>query len=70
MMAGGGIRGGAIFGKSDERGAYPAASPVGPEDVSATLFWALGIEPNKEIRDTLGRPLPIASGAPIESIFG
>ena len=69
-MAGGGIRGGAIFGKSDERGAYPAAAPVGPEDVSATLFWALGIEPDREIRDTLGRPLAIASGTPIESIFG
>ena len=69
MMAGGGIRGGTIFGKSDERGAYPAASPVGPEDISATLFWALGIEPDKEIRDTQGRPLPIASGSPIESIF-
>ena len=70
MMAGGGIRGGTIFGKSDKRGAYPAASPFGPEDIAATLFWALGIEPDKEIRDAAGRPLPIASGSPIESIFG
>lgn len=69
MMAGGGVRGGAIHGRSDARGAYPAADPVGPEDISATLYWALGIDPSSEVIDTQGRPLPISTGAPIESIF-
>jgi hypothetical protein len=69
MMAGGGIQGGAIYGRSDESGAYPSLNPVGPEDIAATLFWALGIDPESEVRDTQGRPLPIASGTPIRSLF-
>ncbi len=69
MMAGGGITGGAIYGKSDERGAFPALNPVGPEDIAATLFWALGIPPDSEVHDTQGRPLPISSGNPIKELF-
>jgi hypothetical protein len=70
MMAGGGVRGGAIYGQSDERGAFPARDPVGPEDIAATLFWALGIPPDSEVNDSQGRPLPISSGSPIKAIFG
>lgn len=69
MMAGGGVRGGKIFGQSDAKGAYPAADPVGPEDIAATLYWALGIDPASEVLDTQGRPLPISSGQPIRALF-
>jgi hypothetical protein len=69
MMAGGGTIGGAIHGRSDTNGAFPALDPVGPEDIAATLFWALGIDPASEVVDTQGRPLPISSGSPIRSIF-
>jgi hypothetical protein len=70
MMAGGGIRGGSIYGRSDSKGAYPASEPVGPEDIAATLFWALGIDPASEVHDTQKRPLAISTGQPIQSIFG
>jgi hypothetical protein len=69
MMAGGGVRGGKIFGQSDAKGAYPAADPVGPEDIAATLYWALGIDPASEVLDTQGRPLTISSGQPIRALF-
>ncbi len=69
MMAGGGVRGGAIHGLSDPKGAFPARDPVGPEDIAATLYWALGIDPHAEVADTQGRPLPISTGEPIRSIF-
>ncbi|APW63266.1 DUF1501 domain-containing protein [Paludisphaera borealis] len=69
LMAGGGITPGAIHGASDRIGAYPAIDAVTPDDVAATMFWALGIDPATEVRDTLGRPLPIAAGQPITSIF-
>lgn len=69
MMAGGGVRGGKIFGQSDAKGAYPAADPVGPEDIAATLYWALGIDPASEVLDTQARPLPISSGQPIRALF-
>jgi hypothetical protein len=69
LMAGGGINPGAIHGASDRIGAYPAIDPASPDDVAATLFWALGIDPATEFHDTLKRPLPIAAGKPITRIF-
>ena len=48
----------------------PATDPVRPDDIAATLYWALGIDPATEVVDTLGRPLPIASGSPITQLFG
>src|SRR3954454_3609861 len=48
LLAGGGTRGGAIFGSSDRIGATPASDPVAPDDIAATMFWALGIDPSTE----------------------
>jgi hypothetical protein len=70
LMAGGGIQGGALWGSSDRIGAYPASSPVQPDDIAATMFWALGIDPATEVVDTLGRPLAIAAGKPLTTLFG
>jgi len=70
VLAGGGTVPGATYGSSDRIGAYPATDPVTPDDVAATMFWALGIDPATEVRDPLGRPLPIAAGSPITAIFG
>ncbi len=70
LMAGGGVVGGSVYGKSDAQGAYPAADPVRPEDIAATLYWALGIDPQTEVTDTQSRPLPISSGKPISQLFG
>jgi len=69
LMAGGGITPGAIYGSSDRIGAYPGSDPVSPDDVAATMFWALGIDPATEVYDTLGRPLPIAAGKPVTRLF-
>jgi hypothetical protein len=70
LLAGGGVRGGAVFGSSDRIGGYPATDPVRPDDLAATIYEALGIDPATEFVDTLGRPLPIAAGRPITSLFG
>jgi hypothetical protein len=43
---------------------------VSPDDIAATMFWALGIDPATEVTDPLGRPLPIAAGKPITRLFG
>ena len=61
-MAGGGIRGGQVYGSSDATGAFPKSQPCGPPDVHATVFHALGISPRAEIRDMLGRPFPVSDG--------
>jgi len=70
VLAGGGIRGGAIYGRSDRFAAHPAADPVTPEDIAATIYRALGIAPETRIRDSLGRPHSVALGQPIEALFG
>ena len=62
LLAGAGVRGGAVYGSSDRIGAYPATNPVSPDDIASTMYWALGIDPDTEFQDTLGRPLPIAAG--------
>jgi hypothetical protein len=69
LMAGGGVRGGQIYGSSDNRGAYPVSGQVRPDDIAATMFASLGIDPATEVRDPLGRPLPISQGREITEII-
>ena len=69
VMAGGGICGGRTFGASDPSGAFPKDDPVRPDDVTATVFRAMGFDPATEIRDQLGRPMPISAGDPIRALF-
>jgi hypothetical protein len=69
LLAGGGVRRGFVFGSSDRTGAYPATDPVRPDDLAATMFYLLGIDPQTEIRDALHRPLPIAQGNPIMGLL-
>jgi hypothetical protein len=68
-LAGGGIKGGVVHGASDAIGGYPKEGKVAPEDLTATIFDCLGIAPQTEIHDTLGRPIPISRGEPIRSIL-
>src|SRR5262249_59520547 len=55
LLAGGGLRGGVVYGASDAAGAFPRENPVRPDDLSATLFAALGLDPATEVRDQLDR---------------
>jgi hypothetical protein len=69
LLAGGGVKGGFVYGASDRFGAYPALHPVTPADLAATIFWRFGIDPATEIRDLTGRPYRIAEGEPIRELF-
>lgn len=69
LLAGGGIKRGFIYGASDKNGAYPAENPVKPDDIAATMYYLLGIDPHTEVRDTLNRPLLIANGKPIMDVI-
>jgi hypothetical protein len=68
-MAGGGIRGGQVFGASDKIGAYPTSDPVLPEDLLATVYHALGIDPHTLIHDQQDRPFTLVDGAPILALL-
>ena len=65
VMAGGGIRGGQVLGASDRLAAYPAADPVTPEDIIATLYHALGVDPHLTIFDRQDRPFRLVDGEPL-----
>lgn len=70
LMGGAGIQRGAVFGASDAHAAYPADNPVTPEDVAATIYYALGIDPATRITDPQGQPHAVALGEPILGVFG
>ncbi len=69
MLAGGGVRGGQVYGASDRIAAYPSTNPVSPADVAATIYHCLGIDPRGQVRDREGRPLVIGVGKPIQGIL-
>jgi len=69
ILAGAGIRGGMVYGESDKIGAYVKDKPVKPEDMSATIFHALGVPFESRVtKDGLSKPL--STGEPIKEIFG
>jgi hypothetical protein len=68
-LAGGGIQGGIVHGASDSIGAYPRDGRVLPPDLTATIFHLLGIRPDAEVTDPLGRPLAISRGEVIRAIL-
>ena len=64
VLAGGGIRGGQVYGASDAHAAYPKHNPVSPEDLIATMYHALGIPPDSLIYDRERRPHKISRRPP------
>ena len=70
LLAGGGIQGGAVYGKSDKHAAYPVESPVSPQDYAATILHALGIAQETTVADRVGRPQRVYAGTPITALFG
>jgi hypothetical protein len=71
VLSGGGVRGGTTYGSSDKNAAYALTTPVSPEDLAATIYRALGIDPSTRLRDSQNRPVEIAqNGRPLEQIFG
>ncbi|MCC7419455.1 MAG: DUF1501 domain-containing protein [Planctomycetaceae bacterium] len=69
LMAGGGVARGAVIGATDRNGALPATRPWGPEDVAASIYHALGIDPHRTHFPRLARPTPITDGAVIDGLF-
>ena len=69
LLAGAGVKRGFVHGASDKHGAYPAEHPVRPDDLAATIFYALGIDPHREMQAANNRPVLAADGKPVTQIF-
>jgi hypothetical protein len=59
LLAGGGLRRGYAHGSTDRQGMAPAQDPCAPDDVAATIFHCLGVEPTHEVHTSSGRPMAI-----------
>ena len=69
LLAGGGVKGGYVYGSSDKLGAYPETNPVRPCDLAATIYDRFGLDPATEIHDLTNRPHRIADGQPMREWF-
>jgi len=70
LMAGAGVQRGQVIGQSDKDGAFPLTQAYAPDDLGATVYQALGIEPHAIVRDRLNRPVQLNHGTPISAIYG
>ena len=69
LLAGGGVKRGFVYGQSDKNAEYPAKDPVRPDDLAATMFHLLGIDPATEVRGLGDRPVAISDGKPVMDII-
>jgi Protein of unknown function (DUF1501) len=65
LMAGGGLKRGFVYGASDSAAAYPKDNPCSPDDIAATMFYCMGIDPATELRNHVNQPIPASRGTPI-----
>jgi len=59
FFAGGGVRGGQVIGGTDRHGAFPTTRPYHPGDVAASIYHAIGIDPETTLHDRQHRPIPV-----------
>jgi len=62
ILAGGGIRRGAVVGASDETASYPTTQPYGIQDLLRTIFGLLGVDADRIYQTPVGRPVQIVNG--------
>jgi hypothetical protein len=59
LVSGGGLRMGQVIGATNARGEYPTQCPLTPQDLLATIYRHLAIDPHHTFTDSTGRPIPI-----------
>ncbi len=70
LAGGGGLKGGVVVGSTDVKGEAPKDRPLTPQDLHATIYHALGIDPTVQFLNHQGRPVPaIDQGEPIKELL-
>ncbi len=62
LLAGAGMPAGAVIGRTDPKGDSPIDRPITPADLAATLYSAIGIDPNYQFETPDGRPIRLVDG--------
>ena len=70
VVAGAGIARGVQYGESDATASSPKEKPVHPNDLLATVYYALGVDPDMEIRNHLNQPRELVKGKIVADLFG
>jgi hypothetical protein len=68
VLGGGGIKGGQVYGSTSADGMDIKDDPTTVGDVFATIYKGMGLDPETQVRDNLGRPLKIADGKPLKGL--
>ncbi len=70
LIAGGGLRMGQVVGQTNSNAEYPLHDPVTPQDLLATVYRHLGVDPQMQFTNFAGRPIPILPGGqPIKQLI-
>ena len=69
LFAGAGVQGGKVIGRTDDIAAYPDSATYSPDDIGATVYQALGLEPHSIVHDRIGRPVHLNEGKVIEALY-
>jgi hypothetical protein len=70
LLLAGGRAGGRVLGRSDRIAAFPAEGPYTPADLTATVLAELGVNPEQQVHDAFGRPVPLSPGQVRPELFG
>jgi hypothetical protein len=71
VLAGGGIRGGVVYGETDKDARSIEKDPVSVQDFNSTIAYAMGLPHDKEIYSPDGRPFTLGhDGVPLTQLFG
>ncbi len=70
VVAGAGIARGVQYGESDATASSPKEKPVHPNDLLATVYYALGVDPDMEILNHLNQPRELVKGKIVADLFG
>lgn len=68
-LAGGGVRGGIVIGKTDKQAGEPVDDAIRPADYLATVFHCLGIDSDTSVPDVEGRPVPVYRGRVLHEVL-
>jgi uncharacterized protein (DUF1501 family) len=69
VIAGGGTKRGAVYGKSDKTASAPLESPVHPRELLATIYHAMGINPATLVYNHLNQPRELVQGEVVTGLF-
>lgn len=69
LFAGAGVQGGKVIGRSDSTASYPDSAAYSPDDIGATIYSALGIDPHAVVHDRLDRPVHLNQGSVIQALY-